>query len=149
MEREANKYFEEIDRRGGVIECIEEGYLQREIAKAAYRFQREIEQGERKIVGVSDFQMENERIEIDVLKIDRKVEQEQRDFVARIKAERDSDTAQQTLEKLRQVSRTETGNTFEAIMDCCRAYCTLGEMCDVLREEWGEYVEPPSAMVAS
>jgi methylmalonyl-CoA mutase N-terminal domain/subunit len=149
MERGAQNYFEEIDRRGGVIECIEEGYLQREIAKAAYRFQREIEQGERKIVGVSDFVMENEKVEIPVLRIDREVEQEQRDFVAKVKAGRDADAARQTLEKLRAVSRTETGNTFEAIMDCCRAYCTLGEMCDVLREEWGEYVEPPSAMVAS
>lgn len=148
MEAEAEKYFEEIERRGGVVACIEEGYLQREIAKASYRYQQEIEEKDRIIVGVNDYVDEDEKIEIPILKIDREVEQNQTAFVKKIRAERDNEKVQQTLARLREVAKGE-GNTFEALMDCARAYVSLGEMCDVLREEWGEYVEPPSAMVAS
>jgi len=148
MEAEAEKYFEEIDRRGGVVPCIEEGYLQREIAKAAYAFQQEIEEKQRIIVGVNDYVDEDEEVDIPILRIDREVEQEQCTFVKKIRAERDNEKVKQTLENLRQVAKGD-GNTFEAILECSRVYTSLGEMCDVLREEWGEYVEPPSAMVAS
>ncbi|MFH1687568.1 MAG: methylmalonyl-CoA mutase family protein [bacterium] len=148
MEVEAERYFQEIERRGGMIECIEEGFPQREIAKAAYAFQREIETDERVIVGVNGYVEHDEVVDIPMLYIDRQVETDQTAFVQKIRAERDNDAVQATLARLRQVARGD-GNTFEAILDCCRVYATLGEMCDLLREEWGEYVEPPSAMVAS
>ena len=148
MEKEAEEYFKEIERRGGMLACIEEGFPQREIAKAAYRFQQEIESKERTIVGINDFVDEDEKLEIPVLRIDRQVELEQCAFVRKVRAERDNEAVRNTLAKLRSVAAGE-GNTFEAILDCCRVYTTLGEMCDVLRAEWGEYVEPPSAMVAS
>ena len=148
MEAEAEAYFEEIERRGGVLECIEEGFFQREIARSAYRFQREIEEEQRIIVGVNDYIDEGEEIDIPVLKIDKQVEVDQVAFVQKVRAERDEAAVKAALAKLREVARG-SGNTFEAILDCSRAYGTLGEMCDLLREEWGEYVEPPSAMVAS
>ncbi len=148
MEAGAEEYFKEIERRGGVLNCIEEGFFQQEIARAAYEHQRELEKNERVIVGVNRFEMEDEKVEIPVLYIDQEVEDEQVAFVKKIKAGRDSDAAKAALENLRQVARGD-GNTFEALYDCCKAYATLGEMCDVLREEWGEYVEPAAAMMPS
>jgi methylmalonyl-CoA mutase N-terminal domain/subunit len=148
MEAEAEAYFEEIDRRGGVLQCIEEGFFQRELAKSAYAHQRELESDERVIVGVNDFVMEDEEIEIPVLKIDQTVERDQVAFLQKIKAERNAGEVTASLEKLREVARGD-GNTFEAILDCARVYATVGEMCDVLREEWGEYVETQAAMSVS
>ncbi|NOY89425.1 MAG: methylmalonyl-CoA mutase family protein [FCB group bacterium] len=148
MEAEVEEYFQEIERRGGVLNCIEEGYFQQEIARSAYRFQREIENKERIIVGVNDFILENEKLEIPVLKIDPQVEKEQVAFLKKIKAERDNRAVQASLQKLKEVAQGD-GNTFEAIMDCCRVYAGVGEMCDVLRDVWGEYVENQAAMQAS
>jgi methylmalonyl-CoA mutase N-terminal domain/subunit len=148
MEAEAEEYFAEIERRGGVLNCIEEGFFQRELAKAAYRFQQELEKKERVIVGVNDFTMENEKIDIPVLKIDRTVESGQVAFLKKIKAQRDAGKVQATLEHLRTVAAG-NGNTFEAILECARVYVSVGEMCDVLRETWGEYVESASAMQVS
>ncbi|MDD3732999.1 MAG: methylmalonyl-CoA mutase family protein, partial [candidate division Zixibacteria bacterium] len=148
MEVEAEKYFTEIERRGGVINCIEEGFFQRELAKSAYRFQQEIEKEERVIVGVNKYVMEDEKLEIPVLKIDQRVEKEQYAFVKKIRQERDNKAVHENLEKLRAVARSKE-NTFEVILDCVRVYATLGEICDVLREEWGEHVESASAMQVS
>ncbi|MCK4656652.1 MAG: methylmalonyl-CoA mutase, partial [candidate division Zixibacteria bacterium] len=148
MEAEAEKYFEEIDRRGGVVTCIEEGYLQREIAGAAYSYQKEIEKQERVIVGVNDYVMEGEEIDIPVLRIDQQIEQDQVAFVKKVKAERDNAKVQATLNHLREVAQGD-GNTFEAILECSRVYVSVGEMCDVLREVWGEHVESQSAMQVS
>jgi len=148
MEAEAEEIFEEIERGGGVVACIEEGYFQREIARSAYRFQREIEKEERKIVGVNDFVLKNEKIEIPVLRIDQQVEIDQLAYLKKVKAERDNAAVQASLEKLRQTAEG-SGNTFEAILECIRVYTSLGEICDVLREVWGEYVESQSAMRVS
>jgi methylmalonyl-CoA mutase N-terminal domain/subunit len=145
MEAETEKYFEEIERRGGVITCVEEGFFQREIAKSAYRFQQEIERNERKIVGLNDFILEDEEIEIPVLRIDPEVERQQAAFVKKVRAERDNGAVQASLARLKAVAQG-NGNTFEAILECSRTYATLGEMCDVLREVWGEYVESAAAM---
>ncbi|MEA1980831.1 MAG: methylmalonyl-CoA mutase family protein [candidate division Zixibacteria bacterium] len=148
MEEEAESYFAEIERRGGVLQCIEDGYFQRELARSAYSYQQEIEKNDRKVVGVNDFVIENEKIDIPVLRIDRNVEKEQVAFCKKIKAERDNDAVKTTLENLRKVALSD-GNTFEAIMDCSRAYVSVGEMCDVLRDTWGEYVETSAAMSVS
>ncbi|MEA2031034.1 MAG: methylmalonyl-CoA mutase family protein [candidate division Zixibacteria bacterium] len=145
MEAEAEKYFDEIEHRGGVLQCIEDGFFQQEIARAAYRHQRELEKKERTIVGVNDFIMDDEKIEIPVLRIDKHVERDQSAFVKKIRAERDNGAVQATLAKLREVARGD-GNTFEVLLECSRAYVSVGEMCDVLREEWGEYVETAAAM---
>ncbi|RME29748.1 MAG: methylmalonyl-CoA mutase, partial [Candidatus Zixiibacteriota bacterium] len=148
MEAEAEKYFEEIDRRGGVVKCIEEGYFQREIARSAYRFQQELEKKERIIVGINDYVLENEEIEIPVLRIDPQVEKDQVAFLRKIKAERDAGEVQASLDHLREVAKG-TENTFPALLRCVKAYATVGEMCDVLREVWGEWQESQAAMQVS
>ncbi|MFQ5499073.1 MAG: methylmalonyl-CoA mutase [Candidatus Zixiibacteriota bacterium] len=148
MEAEAEKYFEEIERRGGVLPCIEQGFFQRELARSAYNHQRELEKNERVIVGVNDFVMEDEEIDIPVLKIDRQIEKDQVDFLKEIRSERDNGAVQASLARLREVAEGD-GNTFEAILDCARVYTTMGEMCDVLREVWGEYAETTEAMQVS
>ncbi len=148
MEAEAEEYFAEIERRGGVLACIEQGFFQKELAQSAYQFQREIETNERKIVGVNDFILEDEKIDIPVLKIDPGVERDQVAFLKKIKAERDNVAVGAALENLRRVAQGD-GNTFEAILQCARVYTGAGEMCDVLRDVWGEYVENQAAMQAS
>lgn len=148
MEAETEEYFEEIERRGGVLACIEEGFFQRELAKSAYRYQQEIENKERVVVGVNDYVLENEKIDIPVLRIDPQVERDQVAFLNKIKGERDSAAVTASLRKLKKAAEG-NGNTFEAILDCVRVYVSLGEISDVLREVWGEYVESQSAMRVS
>ena len=142
MEEDAEKYFEEIDRRGGVLECIEEGYFQREIAEAAYRYQKQIESRERIVVGVNDFVLEDEKVEIPILKIDPEVEREQVRNVQKVREKRDNDKVKRSLKNLKKVAQG-TENTMPALIDCVRCYTTEGEICDVLREIFGTYVEPP------
>jgi methylmalonyl-CoA mutase N-terminal domain/subunit len=142
MEQEAEKYFDEIGRRGGVLKCIEEGYFQREIAEAAYRYQKQIESKERIVVGINDFILEDEEVEIPILKIDPEVEKGQVQGLQEVRRERDNDKVRRSLESLKKVAQG-TENTMPALIDCVRCYTTGGEICDVLREVFGEYVEPP------
>jgi methylmalonyl-CoA mutase, N-terminal domain len=148
MELEAEKIFKEIEDRGGVVQCIEDGYLQREIARSAYNHQKELEKKERIIVGVNDFVMDDEKIEIPVLKIDPETERQQVAFVKKVRAGRDNQRVQATLRRLSEVAQGD-GNTFDAILDCSRAYVSVGEMCDVLRKVWGEWSESKAAMQVS
>ncbi len=145
MEAEAEEIFSEIERRGGVLKCIDDGWFQREVAKSAYRHQQELESKDRIIVGVNEFVLEDEKVEIPVLKIDPSVERDQVAFLRKVKAERDNGKVQVALDKLRTVAEGK-GNTFEAILAAVKVYATVGEMCDVLRECWGEHVESKSAM---
>ena len=148
LEAEAEAYFTEIERRGGVLQCIEDGYFQRELARSAYNFQLEIEKDERKIVGVNDFVLEDEKLEIPVLKIDRQVELDQVAFLKKVKAERDNGKVQATLAKLAEAAKGD-GNTFVAMYECSKVYASVGEMCDVLREVWGVWEESQGAMRVS
>ncbi|MGB8658165.1 MAG: methylmalonyl-CoA mutase family protein [Candidatus Zixiibacteriota bacterium] len=142
MEQEAEKYFEEIQRRGGVLKCIEEGYFQREIAEAAYRYQKQIESKERIVVGINDFVLEDEKVEIPILRIDPEVEKDQVRNLRKVKERRDNDRVKRALENLRKIAQG-TENTMPALIECVRCYTTEGEICDVLREVFGEYIEPP------
>ncbi len=142
MEQEAEKYFDEIERQGGVLKCIEEGYFQREIAEAAYRYQKQIEEKERIVVGVNEFVLEDEKVEIPILKIDPEVEKEQVRNLKKVREKRDNDKVKRSLENLKKVAQS-TENTMPALIECVRCYTTEGEICDVLREVFGEYVEPP------
>jgi methylmalonyl-CoA mutase, N-terminal domain len=148
VEKECLEYFDEIERRGGVVKCIEDGYFQREIARSAYQFQQEIETDERVIVGVNRFILKDEKIDIPLLRIDNATEDGQVAFCKKIKAERDQAAVETTLAKLREVAKGD-GNTFDAILDAVRVYASVGEICDILREEWGEWVESPAAMQVS
>jgi methylmalonyl-CoA mutase N-terminal domain/subunit len=142
MEADAEAYLDEIEKRGGVLRCIEEGYLQREIANAAYRYQREIEKKERIIVGINDYVMDEEEIEIPILKIDETVAKEQCAFVQKVREDRDNDKVARTLEDLKTAAKG-NGNTLKAMLDCARVYATEGEICEALKPIFGEYVEPP------
>ncbi|HDS01047.1 MAG TPA: methylmalonyl-CoA mutase, partial [candidate division Zixibacteria bacterium] len=143
IEKQALEYFDEIDKRGGVLKGIETGYFQREIARAAYQFQQEIDKKERIIVGVNDFILEDEEIEIEILKIDEKAHLEQMESIKKAKAMRDNDKVARTLEELKKVAATPSDNTMPYIIDAVKAYATMGEICDVFREVYGEYVENP------
>jgi methylmalonyl-CoA mutase N-terminal domain/subunit len=139
MEREVNDYFQAIEKRGGVIAAIRSGYFQQEIADAAYRYQQEIDGGEREIVGVNVHKVAAP-LEIPILAMDPEGERKHLERLARVRRERDHALAQLRLAELRAVARND-GNTMPAILNCVRAYCTLGEMCDVLREVFGVYQE--------
>ncbi len=141
MEEGALKYWETIDRMGGMVEAIELGYPQKEIAEASYQFQQAVERREKVIVGVNDFIQEDEA-PIEILYIDDTAAERQLERLAALKKSRDNDQVQRTLDALRETARG-TGNTMPAILDCVRAYATVGEMCDALREVWGEYEEVP------
>ncbi|WP_293179065.1 methylmalonyl-CoA mutase family protein [Oceanithermus sp.] len=140
IEAEAMRYIEEIRRMGGVIRGIEQGYFLREIGDASYRFQQEVESGERIIVGVNAFQDEKE-IEVSIQEIDPEIERIQAERLARVRRERDPERVRAALEGLRQAAAT-GGNTMPHFVEAALAYATLGEMMDVLREVYGVYEEP-------
>jgi methylmalonyl-CoA mutase N-terminal domain/subunit len=141
MEEGTLRYWETIDRMGGMVEAIELGYPQKEIAEASYQFQQAVERREKVIVGVNDFvQSDEDRIEI--LYIDDTAADRQLARLEELKKTRNVDALNRSLDALRETARG-TGNTMPAILDCVRAYATVGEMCDALRQVWGEYEEVP------
>lgn len=142
MEDGAEEIFAEIERRGGVLSAIDQGYFQRELAKSAYIYQQAVEKGECIIVGVNKFTMDDEKIEIPLLKIDQSVEREQVESLRQLKQARDNDKVQRTLADLKAAAER-SDNLMPAFIDCARVYCTLGEIVDVLRGVYGEYTEPP------
>jgi methylmalonyl-CoA mutase N-terminal domain/subunit len=141
MEEGALAYWQTIDRMGGMVEAIERGYPQKEIAEASYQFQQAVERRERVIVGVNDFVQQDET-PIEILYIDDTAAERQLARLGELKKTRDNDAVQRTLDALRETARG-NGNTMPAILECVRAYATVGEMCDALRNEWGEYEEVP------
>ena len=141
LEEEAYKYFEKVEALGGVVDAIEKGFFQREIAEASYRYQKEIESCERTIVGVNDFVLEGEKITIPVLKIDEEVERRQIERTQRIRKERDNKKVDEALDGLRKASEGEE-NIMPHIVSAVREYATIGEIFEVWRELWGEWEEP-------
>lgn len=141
MEEEAEKYFERIEQFGGVLQAIDAGFFQQEIADAAYRYQQEIEKNERIIVGVNDFTIE-EAPDVDLLKIDPQIELEQRQRVQRVRETRDNIVCTNRLEALRKAAGT-SDNLIPFILDAVKAYATEGEIIQVMREVFGEYKEKP------
>jgi methylmalonyl-CoA mutase, N-terminal domain len=141
MEREAKQYFDIIDRMGGMVEAIEQGFPQREIAEASYRFQQAVETRDKVVVGVNDYVQEDET-PIPILYIDETTAERQLAGLEALRRTRDGEAVRRALDTLKETARG-TGNTMYPLMDCVRAYATVGEMCDALREVWGEYEEVP------
>src|ERR1035438_6788233 len=139
-EAAANRYIRQIDEMGGMIAAIEAGFPQTEIASAIYRYQREIESGERTIVGVNQFQSDDPPIEL--LQIGDDSERRQTAKLAALRARRDNGNVQRTLDALRRAAEG-TENTMPLLLDAVRAYATLGEICDALRGVFGTYQETP------
>ncbi|MBS3795581.1 MAG: methylmalonyl-CoA mutase family protein [Candidatus Thorarchaeota archaeon] len=140
LEEEAYEYFDKIDAMGGVVPAIEKGFFQKEIAKSAYRYQREIENNERTIIGVNKFKVEKEP-EIPVLKIDPEVEERQIERLQRVREERDENAVQEALDGLRRASEGDE-NVMPWVVKAVRAYASVGEICDVWRDVFGEWDEP-------
>ncbi len=142
MEEKAEEYFERIDELGGVVKAIEKGFFQREIGKAAYRYQKEVEAGRKVIVGVNRFRSDDDELEIPLLKIDQRVEEEQKESLKKLRSERDNDKVSRELERLLEAARG-AENIMPVILDCARCYCTEGEIIGELKKVFGEYQEPP------
>src|SRR3954447_5570087 len=137
-EAAANEYIRRIDTMGGMIEAIEEGFPQTEIAAASYRYQREVEAGERVVVGVNRFQSDDQPIEL--LQINETSGAHQQKKLAALRARRDNSQVTKTLDALKRAAEG-TENTMPRILDAVRAYATLGEICDAFREVFGTYQE--------
>ena len=141
MEAGAREYFDIIDRMGGMVAAIEHGYPQKEIAEASYKFQQSVEQRAKTIVGVNDFVRDDEP-SVPILYIDDSTAQTQLSRLERLRQTRDNDAVRRSLDALRDAARG-GANTMYPLLDCVRVYATVGEMCDALRDVWGEYEEVP------
>jgi methylmalonyl-CoA mutase N-terminal domain/subunit len=141
MEDGALAYFQQIDDMGGMVEAIERGFPQKEIAESSYRFQQAFERREKIMVGVNDFVQENEP-RFEILYIDESAGDTQLAKLEQLKKTRNNELVARALDRLRAVARS-TDNVMSPILDAVRAYATVGEMCDALRDVWGEYVEVP------
>ncbi|MCK6447588.1 MAG: methylmalonyl-CoA mutase family protein [Planctomycetes bacterium] len=142
LEADAEKYFAEIERRGGVVPCIEAGYIQKEIHRSAVLYQRAIEQREKHVVGVNCYVEDGDgKPEIELHRIDPAVEREQHARLAALRKRRDHARAKRELDAIRAACRSKD-NLLERFVAAAHAYCTLGEIADVLRSEFGAYKEP-------
>ncbi|HTG15525.1 MAG TPA: methylmalonyl-CoA mutase family protein [Blastocatellia bacterium] len=141
MEEGAFDYFRKIDALGGMVEAIDAGYPQREIQDSSYEYQMAVESGDKIIVGVNDHVMKGEPSEINLLQIDESVGELQAGRLKKLRAERDNVKVEATLTALADGARG-SENTMYLLLDCARAYATLGEMCDALKPVFGIYQEP-------
>ncbi len=142
LEHQAYEYFEKIDVLGGMVKAIEQGFPQREIAEAAYRYQKAVDEGRRTVVGVNKYVLEGERLEIPILKIDPNVEKEQCERLARLRQRRDNDRVKRALADLKDACAGKD-NVMYPILEAVQAYATLGEICGAMKEVFGTYSEPP------
>jgi methylmalonyl-CoA mutase N-terminal domain/subunit len=142
LEAEAYDYFGRIRELGGVIAAIKENFFQREIAEASFRYQTEVESGQRVIVGVNRYEDPEEK-EIEILAIDQALEQKQVDRVQALRSRRDAGAVEESLARLKRDAAEDGVNLMPAIIDASKAYTTMGEMCESLREVWGVWRETP------
>jgi methylmalonyl-CoA mutase N-terminal domain/subunit len=142
LEAEAYEYFDRIRKLGGVIPAIKENFFQREIAEASFRYQHEVEQKQRIIVGVNRYELDDEE-PLEILKIDPALEGEQIGRVQALRARRDSAVVESALARLKEDAAHEDRNLMPQIVDASNAYVTMGEMCDALRSVWGVWRETP------
>ena len=148
IEEEAEAYFAKVDEMGngsildGMLAGIEEGYFQKEIADAAFHYQKLLEQGKKVIVGVNRF-TKSVQESPDVLLIGAETEERQNKAVAAVRANRDERKAEAALRSLKEMARDESQNSVPVMVEAAKAYVTLGEMVETLKEEWGVYTEPP------
>jgi methylmalonyl-CoA mutase, N-terminal domain len=142
LEAEAYDYFERIRALGGVVPAIKENFFQREIADASFRYQREVEGGERVVVGVNRYEEPEEKA-IEILEIDQALEAKQIERVRALRGRRDSAAVEEALARLKREAGEDGANLMPAIIDASKAYATMGEMCESLREVWGIWRETP------
>lgn len=139
VEEQARDYIAKIEALGGALAAIEQGYVQQEIADAAYRYQKKIEECDQIIVGVNDYQIEEETVALEQLTVDPAIGDRQRARLAALRAKRDEERASAALARIGQASRDEDMPLMPLFIAAVEADCTLGEICGVMRTEWGEY----------
>jgi methylmalonyl-CoA mutase N-terminal domain/subunit len=142
LEAEAYDYFDRIRKLGGVIPAIKENFFQREIADASFRYQHEVEQRQRIVVGVNRYEHEDEQ-PLELLRIDPALEQKQIDRVQALRARRDSSAVESALARLKEDAARDDRNLMDPIVEASNTYVTMGEMCDALRDVWGVWRETP------
>ena len=142
MEEKTFEYFDKIERVGGLLNAIKTGFLQREIAETAYRYQQELERDERVVVGVNKYQVD-EKHPIETLKINEEAQRRQIERIVRVRDTRDNAKVQEALDELRKTFEDSKANSMYPIVKAVRAYATLGEIMDVGRKVFGDYKEPP------
>jgi methylmalonyl-CoA mutase N-terminal domain/subunit len=140
MEEETYQYWDKVERLGGVLPAIEKGFYQREIANAAYKYQKEIEEKKRIVVGVNDYQID-EPVDIPILKMDEKGEERQINRLKKLRKDRNKQKYERTIKALHKAAEGDE-NLMPCILDCVHSYATLGETCQVLKDVFGEYEEP-------
>ena len=139
LEAQAREYIEKVDQLGGALAAIEQGYIQREIQESAFRFQQDVEAQRKTIVGVNRFAVGHQPVE-KLFRVDTSWIERQNARTREVRAKRDQKAAAAALKHLEQAAKTDE-NTMPAFIECVEAYCTIGEMCDVLRNQWGEMRE--------
>jgi methylmalonyl-CoA mutase N-terminal domain/subunit len=140
MERQALDYFRQIEEFGGVIEAIESGFFQREIADASYRYQRSLETKDRVVVGVNAFEREETQDDLNLLKIGREIELGQAREVQAVRSSRDARAVEETLAALKRACAS-GDNVMPHLIEACRALVTEGEIVDAMADVFGRYVE--------
>ncbi len=141
IEKKASEYIQQIDALGGALRAIEQGFMQNEIQNAAYAYQKAVESNEQLVVGVNAYEVEEE-IDLEQLQVDPRIEQQQKERLAALRAGRNADKAMALLEQLAATAKTDE-NLMPLLVECVENELTLGEICGVLRGEWGEY-QPPA-----
>jgi methylmalonyl-CoA mutase N-terminal domain/subunit len=139
IERQAQAYIEKIDALGGALAAIEQGFIQQEIADAAYRYQRGIEAGDKVVVGVNEYRVDEEQVEMERLVVDPATEEQARARLAALRARRDEEQASAALGSIEKAARTSGEPFMPLFVAAVETGCTLGEICGVLRRVWGEY----------
>jgi methylmalonyl-CoA mutase, N-terminal domain len=142
LEAEAYDYFDRIRKLGGVIPAIKENFFQREIADASFRYQHEVEQRQRIVVGVNRYEHEDEQ-PLELLRIDPALEQKQIGRVQALRTRRDSSAVESALARLKEDAARDDRNLMQPIVEASNTYVTMGEMCDALRDVWGVWRETP------
>jgi methylmalonyl-CoA mutase N-terminal domain/subunit len=140
IEEEVRKYLDKIEKSGGMVQAIENGFIQREIQNAAYRYQQEVEKTERIVVGVNQFKLEDEPIK-EILKVDPRLREVQTEKLQKLKRTRDNQKVENILEELKNAAKDEKTNLMPFILTAAKSYATLGEICGILRDVFGEYRE--------
>ncbi len=140
IEEEVSKYLNKIETMGGMVQAIENGYVQKEIQDAAYKYQQEIEKGDRVVVGVNKFTVEQEKPK-EILRVNPRLRKVQSEKLMKLRKNRNNRETEEALQALREGARDESVNLMPLILDAAKAYATLGEICNVLRDEFGEYRE--------
>lgn len=147
-EAAAEEYFAKIDKLGdgsildGMLAGIEQGYFQKEMADAAFTYQKLLEKNEKVMVGINRFTRTLQAMP-EVLLIGPEIEERQKKSIAEVRANRDAQRAEEALKSLRDMARDESQNSIPVLVEAAKAYVTLGEMVETLKEEWGVYTEPP------